>query len=288
LYDGIVYGVAPDGTATRLAGSNSSSSSLLLNGILARAAGIAPYDVRVGPDGSILFPDQELDVIYKAANVFPPPKGLQPLPSPDGSVAYVFESGRHTRTVETLTGTTQLQLLYDANGGVTSAVDADSNTTVIERDATGTPLAIVAPGGQRTTLAVVSGRLTSVTNPAGETIQLDYDTQGLLAHFTDGRGGIHTFTYDTNGLLIKDQGPAGGFIAFARSGNPRSYTVTTTTAEGRSEQFGVQLLSDTTARRDHTSADGTQSHMLFLDATSSSTSSDGTTTSDTSRADARC
>jgi len=287
LDDGIVYGVAPDGTATRLAGSNSSSSSLLLNGILARAAGIAPYDVRVGPDGSILFPDQELDVIYKAANVFPPPKGLEPLPSPDGSVAYVFESGRHTRTAETLTGTTQLQLLYDANGGVTSAVDADSNTTVIERDATGTPLAIVAPGGQRTTLAVVSGRLTSVTNPAGETIQLDYDTQGLLAHFTDGRGGIHTFTYDTNGLLTKDQGPAGGFIAFARSGNPRAYTVTTTTAEGRSEQFGVQLLSDTTARRDHTSADGTQSHMLFLDATSSSTSSDGTTTSDTSTADAR-
>ncbi len=287
LDDGIVYGVAPGGIATRLAGANSSSSTLQLNAPLARAAAIAPYDVRVGPDGSILFPDQEDDVIYKAANVFPPPQGLAPLPSPDGSVAYVFGAGHHTRTVETLTGTTVLTLGYDANGGLTSLFDADSNTTLIERDAAGTPLAIVAPGGQRTNLTIVAGRLTAVTNPAGEAINLDYDTQGLLAHFIDARGGIHTFTYDTNGLLARDQGPAGGFIAFVRSGNPRAYTVTTTTAEGRAEQFGVQLLGDTTARRDHIAADGTQTHMLFIDASSSSTSSDGTTTSDTSTADAR-
>jgi RHS repeat-associated protein len=287
LSDGVMFGVAVDGTATRLAGTSSSPNAVQLNGLLARAAAISPYDVRVGPDGSLFLPDQEEDVIYKAANVFPSPKLLAPLPSPDGSVAYVFGAGRHTRTVETLTGTTVLSLGYDANGGLTSAVDADSNTTLIERDATGTPTAIVAPGGQRTNLTIVSGRLTAVTNPASETIHLDYDTQGLLAHFIDGRGGIHTFTYDTNGLLAKDKGPTGGFIAFVRSGNPRFYTVTTTTAEGRSEQYGVQVLADTTARRDHIAIDGTQIHMLFIDGKSSSTSSDGTTTNDTTTADTR-
>jgi YD repeat-containing protein len=287
LSDGVMFGVAVDGTATRLAGTSSSPNRVQLNGLLARAAAISPYDVRVGPDGSVFLPDQEEDVIYKAASVFPSPKLLAPLPSPDGSVAYVFGLGRHTRTVETLTGTTVLTLGYDANGGLTSVFDADSNTTLIERDPTGTPTAIVAPGGQRTNLTIVAGRLTAVTNPANETIQLDYDTQGLLAHFVDGRGGIHTFTYDSNGLLAKDQGPAGGFIAFVRSGNPRSYTVTTATAEGRSEQYGVQVLADTTARRDHIAPDGTQTHMFFIDGKSSSTSSDGTSTNDTTTADTR-
>jgi RHS repeat-associated protein len=287
LSDGVMFGVAVDGTATRLAGTSSSPNRVQLNGLLARAAAISPYDVRVGPDGSVFLPDQEEDVIYKAASVFPSPKLLAPLPSPDGSVAYVFGLGRHTRTVETLTGTTVLTLGYDANGGLTSVFDADSNTTLIERDPTGTPTAIVAPGGQRTNLTIVAGRLTAVTNPANETIQLDYDTQGLLAHFVDGRGGIHTFTYDSNGLLAKDQGPAGGFIAFVRSGNPRSYTVTTTTAEGRSEQYGVQVLADTTARRDHIAPDGTQTHLFFVDGGTNSTSSDGTTTNSRTTADAR-
>jgi RHS repeat-associated protein len=287
LSTGVIFGVAPDGTATRLVGTKTSPHVVQLGGTLARSAAISPYDVKVGPDGSVWLPDQNVDVIYKAANVFPSPVALPPLPSPDGSVAYVFTNGRHTRTVETLTGTTELTLGYDANGGVTSAIDADANTTIIERDPTGTPTAIVAPGGQRTTLTIVSGRLTAVTNPASETIHLDYDSQGLLAHLVDRRSGIHTFTYDANGLLAKDQGPSGGFIAFARSGNARSYTVTATSAEGRSQSYGVQLLGDTTARRDHIAADGTHTQQLFIDATSTSTSPDGSTSSDATTPDLR-
>jgi uncharacterized protein RhaS with RHS repeats len=66
------------------------------------------------------------------------------------------------------------------------------------------PTAIVAPGGQRTSLNVsADGWLQSVTNPASEAHVMSSSTDGLLQTFTDPRGNIHTFTYDTLGRLIK-------------------------------------------------------------------------------------
>ena len=90
--------------------------------------------------------------------------------------------------------------------------DGDGNVTTIER-AGATPTAIVAPGGQRTTLSVNGdGWLSSVTNPAGEAHTMSYSADGLLQQFIDPLANIHTFTYDALGRLIKDEDPVGGSI----------------------------------------------------------------------------
>src|SRR5207245_8588483 len=90
----------------------------------------------------------------------------------------------------------------DANGALTSLTDADGNTTTIERDAAGVPASITAPGGQRTALMMVAGKLAMVQNPADESVQLDYDPgTGLLSRLTDARGGLHKYAYDANGQI---------------------------------------------------------------------------------------
>ncbi|MGQ0812069.1 MAG: hypothetical protein ACT4OO_12705 [Nitrospiraceae bacterium] len=66
---------------------------------------------------------------------------------------------------------------------------------MIQRDATGTPTAILAPGGQQTALALEgNGYLTSITNPNNEKVGLTYSADGLLATLKDA-GGTCTRTF---------------------------------------------------------------------------------------------
>ena len=274
---GFIYAISPDGIATHLVGTGSLPRfAPPTDGVLARAAEVAPVEARVAPDGSVIFPDQNLNLIRKASNVFPTTRrGDVPLPSPDGSLAYVFTDGRHVRTVDTLTGTTQLTLGYHANGGLTSLTDADGNVTTIQRDPAGVPMSITAPGGQHTTLIMESGNLSEVRNPANESIRLDYEA-GLLTGLTDPRGSLHTFAYDANGLLTRDAGPDGGFIALVRSGIGRSFAITATSAEGRVDAYNVHVASDTTSQRDHVAADGTTSRQVTADGNATTTTGQGT------------
>jgi YD repeat-containing protein len=88
----------------------------------------------------------------------------------DGSQAYAFdENGRHLRTVDAETGVIVYRFGYDTNGRLTTVTHADGNVTLIQRDAGGTPVALVAPGGQITTLTLGSdGYLARAANAAGE------------------------------------------------------------------------------------------------------------------------
>lgn len=67
-----------------------------------------PWDVQAAPDGSVLVLDLNYESIRKAEAGFPPLKSASAtlVASSDGGSAYVFEGGRHTRTVDTLTGVT--------------------------------------------------------------------------------------------------------------------------------------------------------------------------------------
>ncbi len=65
----------------------------------------------------------------------------------------VFDAGgRHLRTVDTLRGNTLETFAYDAAGRLVSITDHDGRVTSIQRDGSGKPTAIVAPGGDRTEL----------------------------------------------------------------------------------------------------------------------------------------
>lgn len=52
----------------------------------------------------------------------------------------------------------------------------------------GNATAVVAPGGQRTTLTIeANGHLAAITNPAGETVELTYSADGLPVRLKDGK-----------------------------------------------------------------------------------------------------
>ncbi len=274
-----VLGVSPDGILTTIAGSGKDTANGILppDGMLARAADVDyPWDVKVAADGSLLIADYDLNVIRRTTNIFPPFKSTGVIvPSSDGTTAFWFDGGRHTKTIDTLTGVTLESFTYDANGLLAAITDLDSNVTTIERNGQGDPAAIVAPSGQRTTLTMTDGNLASITNPAGEAFQFQYDVNGLLSQTTDTRGGLHNFTYDADGLLIRDAGPDGGFLSFARSGAGYNYVVTRTTAEGRTDAFSAALPGQTADQRVHIGADGVPTSVAYAGATSQVTAPDG-------------
>ena len=130
----------------------------------------------------------------------------------DGDEVWVFDDeGRHTRTVDTLTGTTLYTFSYDGEGRLIGVTDRDNRATAIERDANGQATAIVAPGGARTELDVNAGglcdrdpRLRRAPRPSSPTTR-----GGLMTKLVDRRGGQHTFAYDGDGRLTDDDGPSG-------------------------------------------------------------------------------
>lgn len=79
------------------------------------------------------------------------------IPIEDGSeLSTLTATGRHLRTLNTLTGAVLTQFTYDPAGRLSAVTDGDGNVTTVERDAQGSPTAILAPFGQRTLLTLDS------------------------------------------------------------------------------------------------------------------------------------
>ena len=128
---------------------------------------------------------------------------------------------------------------------MTTVTDADDRVTRIERDGDGTPLAIVAPGGARTTLEVgADGFLSRVEDAAGKATKLDYDAAGRLSELIDRRGGRHSFGYDDAGRLVRDEDPTGKAQTLSRKETDEGYIVTLTSPEGRKHTWEVGLRPD--------------------------------------------
>ncbi len=187
------------------------------------------------------------------------------IPSEDGSELYHFNSvGRHLRTLNALTGAVVYQFTYDEAGLLISVEDGDGSVTTIERDADGTPIAIVGPYGQRTILSLdANGYLASITNPAGEVTGFSYTDDGLLTDMTDPMGNTYHYTYDDLGLLVKAEDPAGGYSELARTETDNGYEVSRTTAMGRTDNYSVERLSTGEKRLVHTFPSGIQNKVLI-------------------------
>jgi RHS repeat-associated protein len=158
------------------------------------------------------------------------------VPNEDGSEIYEADlSGRHLRTLSGLKGTPLYTFGYDpTTRQLTSITDAGSNVTSITR--TGGQIAITAPHGQVTTLALdAHGYLASVTNPNGELTQLAHSNAGLLTDFVDARGSAHRFEYDTAGRLTKDIDATPGSLGtrLTNAYDANGWTVDITSPEGR-------------------------------------------------------
>jgi RHS repeat-associated protein len=156
-------------------------------------------------------------------------------------------------------------------------MDDHGQTTRIERDGAGLPVGIVAPSGQSTPLSVnPDGYLTSMANPAGHTVQLAYGTGGLLAQMKDPKGNPHNYFYDSQGRLVRDEDPAGGFKTLARMEDSTSYTVSFSTALGRTDTYRVERLATGGQQRVNTDPAGLKTITTYgTDGSTSTVSPDG-------------
>lgn len=201
------------------------------------------------------------------------------VPSEDGREAWIFDgAGRHQRTLDALTGVALWTFGFDAQHRLTSLTDRDGNVTQVVRNGGGDAVAIVAPGGQATALALdASGLLATVTAPEGDAVHLGYDASGLLTSLVEPGGGAHAFTWAA-GRLVRDDGPAGRSAAIAQQQDGTRRTVTFTSAEGRTTSYLRELLpaGDHSLRTDPAGA--VTEKLVTPDGTSVTTLPDGTVT----------
>src|SRR5262249_50495243 len=135
----------------------------------------------LGKDGALYVAAQR--ALYRLAPGLPAiTAGESIIPSSDGKTLYQFDArGRHEATIDGMTGVTLLTFAYDDGGRIASIEDQNGQKTTIERGRDGTPSAIVAPFGQRTTLTPdAASNLRTVTDPLNRTVTLDYDGSGRL------------------------------------------------------------------------------------------------------------
>jgi YD repeat-containing protein len=229
------------------------------DGVAASRAAIAPESLALLPTGDLLFADREMNRVRVISQALPGVGASDMLiASQDGKEAYVFDrTGLHLRTVDAMTGVTTLQFGYDSQGRVATLTDRDGNQTRVERDASGAPTAIVAPFGQRTALSLGSdGMLKSIADPMGGQVSMTY-SKGLMATYTDARGGVHRFSFDDAGLLIKDEDPAGGSKTLTRTMTGTGFNVDVTTAMGRKTSHRVDFSYPGGTTWRNTAPDGT-------------------------------
>jgi RHS repeat-associated protein len=245
--------ISPDGILTTVAGngiyefSGDPNWNPYGDGGPGLAVSLNPYEVDLMPDESVLIADG-------AATIGPRVRRLGPalpnvaisdilLPSSYGRELFLFNStGRHLRTLDALTGAVHFEFAYDGDGHLASVTDASGNVTSVERSG-GFATAIVAPGGQRTELQMNGdGWLTRASDPLGHAHTMSYSAGGLLLALSDPVGSAHAFTYDSLGRLVRDDAPGGTYTTLARSELADGFSVTTTTALGRTHTYVVHRL----------------------------------------------
>jgi RHS repeat-associated protein len=267
--------IAPDRKVTTFAGGGPELPSS--DGVPAVNAALGyPWGIAFSPAGTALyFSDAARHAIWKIVNPAPFGEDEILVPAPDGSVIDVFDGdGNHLRTEDGTTRRTLWSFRYEeypasdpqipARKLLTEVEDAFGNVTTIERQGDGTPLAIVAPFGQRTSLGVDgSGYLAEISRPSAagiERLQPTHDAEGLLESLRDPNGGTYGYTWDDAGQLTRVDVPGSGVLDLDETGKATDRTVSLHSALGRTASTAVTF--DPTTRGLHstlTGADGLQS-----------------------------
>ncbi len=246
---GWVYRVDERGILRIIAGCISSPCSRNSGGRATLTTLQGPRALDFGPDGRLYI----LDRIARRVDAPLPALGINvvTVASEDGSELYVFDpAGKHLRTLDALHGSTIFEFGYDQAGRLSSISDGQGNTTTLERNGIGLPVALVAPFGQLTALTTDGqGYLASVQPPGQPATGLVHSADGLLTSLTDANSNQHQFTYDGGGLLIRDDNGSGGFTTLARARTDSSSSVTLTTAMGTTAVHSTTSQSIGVSRR---------------------------------------
>ncbi|MGI9341965.1 MAG: PKD domain-containing protein [Gammaproteobacteria bacterium] len=270
-----------DGVLQTLAGTGSQGFSGD-GGTPLSARFFRPGGVVVAPDGTLIISDNANNRIRQIAPVVSGFTGAElEIPSRDGQAIYLFDTvGRHQKTLNALTGAELISFSYDAEGYLTQLRDAFGNTTTIERDVDGNPIAIVGPFGERTTLSVDgNGYLDSITDPASATMAFTYSADGLLVDSTDALGEVSNYSYDALGRLERAEDRGDGAQDLVRTGTDDNFEVARTTKLGLATTYKVAELADGVGLFTTVTSDQLEAHTeIKADGSMASTSPDGAIT----------
>jgi RHS repeat-associated protein len=239
----------PDGTlrlmvGNRLTGCSRSQCSATDGSLATQALLNSPKGLAFGPDGTLYIAEDNSSDVVKVAPGYPGLSLASTLVASEGGTeVYQFDAnGRHQKTLDAMSGKTLLSFAYDSVGHVQSVTDGSGNVTTVQRNGSGQPTGVLAAFGQLTTLTTDgAGNMASVADPAGQVVRLYASTSaaGILDSLVDPRGGRHPFVFDTLGRLLQDSDPAGGSVSLALTSGDTSYTVTESTALGRTTTYQV-------------------------------------------------
>jgi len=266
-----IWRITPNGLRERLAGRGPGTTAILMNtpqqsGNPLNTELYYLNDFAVGPDGGLTLVTQSgfnWSPLMTMAHIGPSLPGFIAsaieIPSENGNEVYVFdEHGRHLLTLNGLTGTTNWVFSYNTLNLVTDLTDANGLVTHIQRDAAGTPNAIVGPYGQQTVLGLdAKGFLSLVRNPADEATTLVNTTNGLLSSITGPLNHGYTVLYDTNGLVTQVRDPLGGGIDVSQTNSGNQVSVTSVTTLTNLEARLLTLQADGDTQISAAASDGT-------------------------------
>ncbi len=248
--------------------------------------------LEVAKDGGLLVADVTHRVL---ASVRPPlPKfsagASIAVASEDGSELYAFDGrGKHLATFNAATAAMRYQFAYDSNGLLSQVRDGDNNVTTIQRDASGTPQAIIGPYGQVTSLTLdADGYAATVTTPASELHQLTFTSDGLLQSYINPRNQLKVLSYGPLGRLAGFIDQATGNRTYDRTQATSDFSVLETTPLGRQTTFAYTSLPTGDEQYTNTFPDGTQStQFIGSDRTLTTTLPDGMVITTTEAPDPR-
>lgn len=262
----LVRRVAVDGTITTVAGKPDSWG---YGGeeIPARESTLGtPTGVAVGPDQALYISDRT----SRIRKVSPSQVAIALadgylVASDDGSEHYVFDtSGRHLRSMDSVTGALIYRFEYDDHGYLAAIDDEHGNRVRITRSGEGVPSAVVSPDGHQTMLFVdTGGFLSGLANPAGDTFSITNTADGLLTALTDPRGHQSSYQYDDGGRLVSTGDAAGGGWTLSRSELEQGHQTRLTSATGEVSRYRVDQLPEGDRVRSHVRPDDTVESMHF-------------------------
>lgn len=160
----------------------------------------------------------------------------------DGDVYIFNSSGKHLRTLSSLTGYTKFSFSYDvASGKLASIADAYGNLTTFNRDSYHSLVSITGPYGQTTLIGheQYGNAINSITDPAGKvTTMTYYFGNGLLRRFTPPSGRYSEANYDGFGKLLSNTHLGGdGFVFDKNVVDDYNVTLKKTSASGLVWQY---------------------------------------------------
>ena len=228
------------------------------------------------PDGRVLF----AEAWFGTVQVLQPQRGLslgeRAVGSGDGSEMYVFDaSGRHLRTVETLTGVVTWRFVWNGQGQLQALFDRNGDETQVLRDGQGRFAGFKAKDGHVLTATVdETGRVKSLVDARMRTVKVGWNAAGLPESWEDANGNAARFQYDADGRLVGDTNALGNEKRLVRESLRGGYAVSTVTPEGKTTRY--EYLEDGQLRRyTNTAPDGTVTATLASGGVTSTATSNG-------------